>query len=330
MGLANFTWNAFILNKKNSRWARIFFGLVIFYQPLISFATTGQSGPAPVAVVLVPGVLNVLIPAFSKNSSDSVYFAADIRDQFHKLGIQTHVVENLLPTSDLYENAQRTLADMEHWYKKTFPKGGTQIVMVGHSSGGLYSMRAAALNTTLPIKKIIGISVPVEGTQLATAFGLKKLNDLLDTSAGKIITRYMDLRGLGQMAPETTRSFVSNSVFKDSIQLILTGGGQPSPVWAWEYFDSKFLYPLLSLTAAFIGSYSDGIVPFDSAMAKNTKFGSGGAAHAVRLSHVDIGLDHFEQILELRLLQLIGNRDLAYVAEKRRKFYTGIARLSLD
>jgi pimeloyl-ACP methyl ester carboxylesterase len=226
-------------------------------------------------------------------------------------------------------NGERVLKELTAWYTRWFPQGNVPIALVGHSAGGFYSMYAATKARNLPIRKLVMISTPLLGAELAdAAFHApvvgKVLTEICDHSGG-----ILDLRGLTGLTSDQVEGFLKRVALPDSLELFTLGGSQPRPSGPLDATRAEVLSPAFAMASLLIPTESDGIISLRSSMGVGAQLvtQSGQTAQLNRPA-LRLNLDHAEQALDYRVFGLLGTRDAGYIRQEQQRAYAQIARFA--
>lgn len=309
-----------------------FKALAVCFALIATVVAQAQSYPKAI-VVLIPGTLNSSVPGALRKSpvqnlyETNPYFSTTILDAFEDAGFATYVVRDLLPTGSFEENGELALKEITQWYRAHF--GRTQIPMVwlGHSAGGFYALHAASINADLPLQKLVLVSTPLEGTELADqvfsspVIG-RQLQDFCQDGMGII-----DLKGLPELRTSDVEKFIRSNPIESSVQIFTVAGRQSIPRFVWQEGRSEFLSPLFQWTQAWISGASDGVVSVRSANGKNAKLTSknGNIHEVIALDGMEMPLDHVEQFLDYRILAFFGTRNADFTQVHQYKSYSELA-----
>jgi pimeloyl-ACP methyl ester carboxylesterase len=258
-------------------------------------------------VVLVPGFFNSFAPE---------YFSVDIEEALQKKGFKTHVVEGLDPVGTIEENGERLIPQLKKIIQQD---GGEAPYIIAHSAGGFYSLYAI-FHAKIPITKMITVSTPYLGLDFIQAW--RDHSNLFEN-----LTNLACLDGLKQLTPQYARTFLDNIQVPDNLKIYTFGGWQPRRLDIW---DARNLSAILRVPDHYIPGDSDGIVSFKSSLGiLNIKTFSKKPAQIFVDSKFIIPLEHWEQVLDYKNFIILGTRNIKYVQETQKHFYSGLADLLL-
>ena len=294
---------------------------------LCAICLSPRASDAAVGVaVLVPGTLNSAVPGTPHSS----YFSAAILETVRTAGYETFVINGLDPLGGLEQNGAATLKALREDYLSGHPGKDAPITLVCHSAGGLYALYAAANAGDLPIRRIIMVSAPLEGSLLADhVLGGRGQEESLrrDLSA---LPLTINLDGLKQLGTKGVADFLAKIRLDPEIHLYAVGGSQRPPPDPLHAMDVEYLSPVFAITNRIIGRESDGIVERASAYGSPVIRGTDGRPMSIRkLESLHADLDHAEQLLDWRILETLGFYN-AFLVERRQKiFYAEILKAAL-
>ena len=265
------------------------------------------------AVALVPGTFN----SFTLGH----YFSKTIVSTLEKEGFAVKVVGGLSGIGEFQVNGDITLKSVRKWYQEKFPKSDVPLTFIGHSAGGFYALYAATLGHDLPIKNIILMSTPLEGSKLAE----RVVPDFITYFDGKIF----DLRGLEQIKPANVRKFLQDVRVPDKVNVYASGSSQNIPGFFDNRLNSKYLSIPLSITAAIIGEESDGIVERSSVYSRTSDIltESGEELNIQSLEYMHGNLDHVEQVLNANVFLLTLTTNIRFIEQEQKRMFTEFAHL---
>jgi pimeloyl-ACP methyl ester carboxylesterase len=266
---------------------------------LLSLFSPVALAAKPIAV-LVPGFFNSL----ADGSAKGPYFSANVVETVQAAGFEVYVVNNLLPLGGIDENAKRLTAFLKGIASRPGAEQG--LTLVGHSAGGLYSMRALTLDPTLPVKTLATISTPFTGIAFITR--------LTDSSVVQELIRWFRLDSLLELTAPAMQNFLQSVNLPDHVRVIIAGGEQ-KPCLLVTCAQAQRLSWVLTITGNLNGQISDGIVPLNSSL--------GYSAASLRMSD-KIRLEHWEQVLDYRAFSLLGTANTGFIRDEQRRFYTAL------
>lgn len=288
-----------------SKWIFSFFILL----SLNSFASERSK-----VVVLVPGFFNSLAPSIGDSFLDGFeqpYWSQTIVNTFKEFKVPVYVVNNLLPVGDIYTNGA-LLVDYLNEVVKQQPN--SDLYLVGHSAGGLYSLYAAS-TTQLPIKSISTVSTPFGG--------VKFIDEILENPERfQDFLSFFHLESLIGLKKESVDLFKSQIRVPDDLKVTAYGGFQTAGLPLW---DAQVMSTLLLPTYLIINEDCDGIVAWKSSFAANNIKTKSEKAFNYEVKNDYIHLDHWEQVLDYRFFKILGILNIDYVQKEQQRFFTNVA-----
>lgn len=275
--------------------------------------------------VLVPGTLNSVVPGTAR----SPYFSAAILESVEAAGYEAFVVKGLDPVGRLEENGETTLKSLRAGYLSRHPLKDAPITLLCHSAGGLYALYAAANAGDLPIRRIIMVSTPLQGSHLADAIlGGGNAEELRGQLASYSLT--VNLDGLRELGTKSVARFLTKVRLDPSIRLYAVGGSQGAPPGPLQAMDVEYLSPVFTITNGIIGSESDGIVERSSAYGRDAviRDTDGARMNVQSLERLHANLDHAEQLLDWRVLEALGFYNAFVIERRQRNFYSEVLKAS--
>lgn len=251
------------------------------------------------AVVLVPGFFNSLADGSSKGPYFSRTVVRTIQDQ----GFDVYVVDNLKPVGSVETNAN-LLLDFLRRMERIPGLQDRGLILIGHSAGGLYSLRAMTLDPYLPVTTLATISTPYHGVNF--------VEKLTDSAVIRKLVEWIRLGALMELTPTGVRQIMGKIRIPSRVRIINTGGAQ-KPCFLLGCARAERLSWLLTISGHLNGEDSDGVVPYASALGLN----------AERMDDA-IHLEHWEQVLDSRVFSLLGVANTGYVEKEQRRFYTAL------
>lgn len=318
--------------------------LIIIFLSLIFIANFGHSetvkfylSPHPKSlVVLIPGTWNSLLPGnirenpVSQELEANSYFSLDVVNTLVKSGHGVLIVNKLSPFGDFNINADRTIRAIQDWYLKFYPKKDMPITLLGHSAGGLYALKTANVLWEFPIRNVILIATPLNGSPVAEKIfeggvAAKILRETLER-----FSNIIDFNGVTHLTKTETHAFLDQLRIPENIQIIASTGSQPAPEKVQDYGDSLFLSPLFQTTALAISESSDGVVPLSSAFGEGTliKDTTGNFKKIISVPFLSAHLDHAEQFLDVRIFHLMGFRNTDELRSEQISFYNKLIKFA--
>jgi hypothetical protein len=294
-------------------------------------AQAASRAAAKELVVMVPGTVNHLAPGGLNPEDQKIlyehpYFSADIVSTIEAQGFKVHVLRVGAAFGGIESNGKASLEELQDWYSQEFPQGGPPITLLGHSAGGFYSIYAAAHRGELPIRRILTVSTPFDGAELANLSNenlhlTKTFEEIYKLSLG-----LLDLRGLTELSTDAVRAFLDNHRVEPSISITSFGCSQERSPNPFTMNDARYLWPPLSATASLIGTPSDGVVSLKSTWGEQMPImdAAGGPARFQAVKTVRCSLDHAEEILDYRLFTALGRYNVKYVQEEQRRYWSAL------
>lgn len=281
-------------------------------------------------VVLVPGTLNSVLPGSligdPKNGFEyNPYFSETIVKVFLEQNFSVLVINRLDPLGDFQKNGEITFSQTYKIYNEHYGRLNIPIYMIAHSAGGFYSFYASDINKNLPIKKIVLVSCPMGGSELAeVVFEKGKLGEWFRRSLETISNPFIDLRGITRIGPKHVSQFLSEVNIESNVQVYSTTSSQSRPS-VLKTYDSKFLSPILQLTSRFLPGKSDGIVSVESTLKYSEPLlNRDGQVVKITQLTTTANLDHAEEVLDHRLFKVFGFYNTDYIRDSQKEWYTNI------
>lgn len=279
------------------------------------------------ALILIPGTGNSF---FNAPYGLGAYFSDAIRLGLEMHGFHVLMIQDLLPFGTFEENGDRVYEAVKHWYKSHYPNNDIPLLMLGHSAGGFYALRAAtrisqenANNSSgIPLKQILFLSTPLSGAMLANlALSDPNLRSTL-RGISQQKNAFVDLRGLMQMRSDEVKNFLDGVRISPEVQLTAFAGYQKSPNW-FQLFSAYFLSPVFQVLTKYIGKESDGIVELESSLANNIwiQTRSGVWSQVRVINQWLLPLDHPEQVLDYRVFAAMGTKHANWIQESQMNYY---------
>jgi pimeloyl-ACP methyl ester carboxylesterase len=296
-----------------------------------SFA--GISTPAiREAVVLVPGTFNsVAVGGVEWDPVRRVvemypYFSEAIVNAVEKQGYPVYVIRGLAPFGKFEQNGDQVIRQIEEWLKsQPFGKDKVQLTLVGHSAGGFYSLYAASKNPRLPIRRIITLASPMQGMELADdVFSSGWLGRGLELLCQNLGSGFFNLEGLTGLRTPSVESFLSQLHLPKDIFVHTIAPSQPIAPSFWEGRNAKYLSILFSELGKWIGKDSDGVVSVESAYGRSAKILNveDDEVRIHPMTSLPAPLDHTEQVLDYRVLRLLGVKETDWVHDQQVELFS--------
>lgn len=265
------------------------------------------------AVALIPGTFNSVTLGH--------YFSQSIVDALKEQDFAVKVVTGLSGTGEFEPNGVVALNAVREWYQKEFPNAEVPLTLIGHSAGGLCALYATTIGRDLPVKNIVLMSTPLEGSQLAE----KIIPDAFRYVDGRIL----DLRGLSQIKPENVQKFLQNIRIPSNVNVFAVGSSQDAPGLFDNRLNSKYLSIALSITNKIIGEESDGIIERASAYGYHTMIltEGGDVLNIQRLEYLHGKLEHPEQVLDSKVFLMGATMNIRFIDEEQKRMFKGIGQV---
>ena len=273
-------------------------------------SSVGRADERKPVVVLVPGFFNSVTPGHVRDGKYVPYFSSVIVDTLKERGYPVAVATRLAPVDTVEQNGDR-LVEILVEISCRFP--GREMIVLAHSAGGLYSMRALTLRPDLPVSTLVTLATPYGGVDF-----IEKIASHLPI-AEKIAT-HLNLESLREFRPSNMERVLSRLAMPSRVRWIALTGQQP-PCFLINCYQSRRLNWVLSITHALMKGQSDGVVTTTSALAGGLSF-----AGLERWADFDIGLEHGEMVQEAELFALLGVTDTPRIARRQREYIGEIFR----
>lgn len=292
--------------------------------PANQASQVGQPSVARV-VVLVPGFFSSIVPMFQKQYSFVVspYWSDTIVSLFQSAGYTVFVVGGLNPIGSIEDNGKRLLAylnSVQKYYQNR--QQAAEYYLVGHSSGGLYSLYAlseyARMKSSMArsVKKIITISTPFGGASVLDDFytELSFVGDFI---------KWISLQSIKELSQVKVQNFLSSVRVPSDLQLISFPSFQEgNPDWADAHYRSFPFY----LSGMFIKNFSDGLISFQSSLsATNRVITVDNHILPVQTFPQEyIHLDHGKQVLDFRAFRVLAVNNVEVIRDEQIRFYNRV------
>jgi hypothetical protein len=307
------------LRQKDSIMIKILLIIIgLLFAGMASAATAAKG-----VMILVPGTWNSLVPGdirvnpISNIVEANPYFSSAVINTVLAKNYDYYVIKNLSPFGDVTANANETASQILAWYNQYVPKHDLPISILAHSMGGAYILAALKNLTSLPIKNVALVSVPLDGAPLANAMYSNSISKFLTNELYNAAGNLFDFRGLEEATTTQMRAFLKTISIPTSANYYVVGSYQSAPPTIFQALESQYLNPLFTLATVFSSARTDGIVPFQSAT-------SNYAGLPLRALPIVGHLDHIEQVLDYRILAAFGATNVNYVRNQQTQFYTQI------
>lgn len=276
-----------------------------------AYSSYGQiSKNSQYTVVLVPGFFNSLSPGWTDENGKYIpYWSPDIVKVFKSNGFQVEVASNLSPLGTVEENSRRLDAFLTSLNTKK------PLILVGHSAGGLYSVKVASLNKH-NIKKVVTVSTPFNGADF-----LKFLDKNWSMLVG--VLEWLSLDSIVELTPQRVCGVTKNLQLPSSVEVLTFGGYQKRSLVTMNAKNLNWPYYLASMG---VDEYSDGIVTLRSGMAYDKSCLAGVLKQQRVINDVVANLDHGEQNLHHTIFKLIGVVNTEWIKKEQIRFYSEVIR----
>ncbi len=287
------------------------------YKNPFSKSTTTKSQVLKV-LVLVPGALNSIVPGgIDRKRGFIPYYGSDIIKHLTK-GHEVHVIQGLLPTGSFIENGNLVYEQLKEIATK-YPDKQVEMMVLGHSSGGLYILAAINGKKDLPfITKILFLCTPLKGTVLADMFA-SRTHDFVINSLKKVNL----FPGINRLRRAEIRNFVSKIRVPTNIEFFATASDisdkKSSLITNIDPIEN-ILKHTNKLIRKKTGVNSDGIVEVTSAMPRNL--------HLKNIDGDEITLNRLADIPSFNHWHIFWNKKLILgwgrkkILKERLEFYT--------
>lgn len=268
-------------------------------------------------IVMVPGLMNSMVKG---------YFSHTILTTVaEESNAPVLVAEHLSPTGSLEQNAEMLGNEIRAYVDSHFAKQNPRITLIGHSSGGLYALKAAQNFPDLNIQNIYCVATPLHGDEIAD----KLLADrgLLDFILSLEFSKWiLSTDGLFNLRTADIQNFLAKIRLPRAVGLYTIAGYQPPGSLVLPALNAKKLNTVYSYTTKLLTGKSDGLVAVSSALGEGLILPSRlGPVRAQSLSYL-APLDHIEQHIEPNLLRLFGTTNINYVRTEQQKMYRTLVR----
>lgn len=295
------------------------FGQSLLLSLVLLASLPAQAGTR--ALFLVPGTGNSLIPGDVKSElrqelQITPYFSHEVLEGLSSQGDEVVVARSLKGFGRLEDNSNLLQDEILSWYTNHPLPRPTSIMLFGHSAGGLYALRVASRLIELPIQKVVLVSTPLDGVELAdTVFEFPLLGNWLRETI-RALAPLIELEGLSDLTTPNVRDFISSLRLPENISLQVFPGAQTS----------TSMPPMLAWSSLWIGTENDGIVSVSSACGINTEIRtqSDQLIPIQWTNRARIPLHHAAQFMDYRLLLLQGDPNALSIRELQRKLYADV------
>jgi hypothetical protein len=288
-----------------------------------SNAATSASAPScpKRLLVLVPGFFSQPgrsekeAPPYDEDQlSGFIYFSNDILGVAREKGFAPWVVRDLDRFGDFAFNGERLLRDLRA-ISGRFP--GCPLTVLAHSAGGIYTAYALTKDPSLPIKTVVTLGTPYQGSELT--------NLITWVPGWQTITEWLNLKSLREfrrdLMPELLRAFRIPA----KVRWVALGGSQ-KPCFLLSCSDARSLSWILTMAWNFTSLEGDGVVDIESARAKDVSLptASGGFLKPEQWPDLKIPLDHWKITQEASRFSFLGVRNPEWIRDEQRRIYREI------
>ncbi|MCC7404328.1 MAG: alpha/beta fold hydrolase [Bdellovibrionales bacterium] len=290
--------------------------------------------PAPRGlVVLIPGfassVLHEIPPHDLPGESVSPYFSANVAETFISQGYLVLAVTDLKGAGELVENGERVLQQLRD-YLTRFPEEKPPIYLVGHSMGGLLALYVAnQVGRELPIRKIVTLSTPLEGSHVANCVVDGILPVALVERALESLLPIVDLRAIVQLTTARVHAFLAELRLPQGLSVHAFSGRQPQNRVFLPSWDAPIQSPLYNPFSHLLDEDSDGVVGLSSSRPLNLSLPTDGKSPLVVINEPVIAeLDHEEQHMDYRVIaKLFQTDNVDIIPVRQREFYSNMIKV---
>ena len=295
---------------------------------VVVFLVAGAAWGKPKAlVVLVPGFGSGLLHEIPEHDlppeSVSSYFGETLASTMIEGGYEVFAVTDLGSAADFSINGDKAIDQIETYVAK-YQDQIPPIYILGHSMGGLLALYITdQIGTQLPIKKIVMLSTPLKGSQVANKIANGIISLKVAEKAAEALSGIVDLRGIVQMTTPKVEAFLADLRLPMGIDIRAFSGYQPKNRFVLPSWEAPVQSPLYYLLAKIVGEDSDGVVGLSSSLPKSLAIASTGKNRLVVKSEKLIAeLDHEEQHMDSRAIENLFLTDgIEYIDKKQREFY---------
>lgn len=270
---------------------------------------------------MVPGLMNSMVKGYFSHN-----ILATVAEESN---LPVLVAEHLSPTGSLEQNAKMLGTEIRAYVATHYAQKNPRITLIGHSSGGLYALKAAQDFPDLNIQDIYCLATPLHGDEIADTLladsGL--LNFILSLEFSKWV---LSTDGLFNLRTADVKNYLSQIRLPRSLRLYTIAGYQPAGSLVLPALNAKKLNTVYSYTSRLLTGKSDGLVAVTSALGDGVTLDSSqGPVRANALNYL-APLDHIEQHIEPNVLRLFGTTNIDYVRTEQQKLYRTIVRHMLS
>ena len=270
---------------------------------------------APLAMASNREPVIVLVPGFFNSLSVDPYFSKAILQTLQARGLDVLAVDNLDPIGSVEENGLR----LNHYLNANvsrFPN--RNLVVIGHSAGGLYTLQALTNDPSLPVQTLISIGTPFTGVQF--------IDRLTSRIPGlESLASFLHLASLREFTAEKMLNVTQRFRVPSHLRLITVAGYQEA-CFLTSCTTSRNLSWILSIAQRLMSEKSDGVVTVRSALAEGLILrGWDGQPFPIeRWDDFLIPLEHWELVQEGRWFKTLGITDTAEVSALQARTFNWI------
>ncbi|RZA05966.1 MAG: hypothetical protein EOP11_11500 [Proteobacteria bacterium] len=272
-------------------------------------------------LVLVPGFFSQpgqatddTPPYEEDQTSGFVYFSNEILRTAREQGFSPWVVRDLDRFGDFALNGERLLNDFRGLAER-FP--GCPFSVIAHSAGGLYTAYALTRDPSLPIKNVVTLGTPYQGSELT--------NLIAWIPGWKKVVAWLNLKSLREFRRDGMGQILSGLRVPAGVRWVALGGSQ-KPCFLITCSDARSLTWILSTAWNFTSREGDGVVDIESARAKDVVIPTvdGASIKPEQWLDLPIPLDHWKMTQEAERFAYLGVLNPGWIREEQRRIYTEI------
>lgn len=264
--------------------------------------------------VLIPGFFDLFGTGAPPPLSEIGYFSNAILAEVQRSGFEPIVLQNLEPLANIAINGQHVREALE---AIAVARPGCQLTLITHSSGGIYTAYALDKNPNLPVKQVVTLSAPYNGSALT------EIADLIP-NWGKF-AGWLNLASLTEFGEDNMRAVVSGFRLP-RVRWVALAASQPG-CFLLNCTDPRRLNSLLSAIWFPTMVEGDGLVSVDSALGTDLRMtATDGRAFKMERWNLHIPLNHWETTLDARLFRLLGVGNVAWIEQQQISLYREILR----
>jgi pimeloyl-ACP methyl ester carboxylesterase len=295
---------------------KMFLNLALALGVLASSPAFAQSRCTKNLLVMVPGYFNLFRHQTSEKPGNRPlrYFSQEILAAAASAGFQPVVIEDLDTLGDVQKNGTQLGVELE---SLAAAHPGCAFTILGHSAGGLYTALALTQHPDIPVKKIITIGTPWEGSDVMRL--VKKVPNwetLLD---------WYSLDAARDFDPATIAALLAS--FRVPEVPWITISAQQEPCLLLSCNDARRMNWAFSLPWAFSDQAGDGMVSVASAAGRSARLSSGrGPISVENWSDLVIPLDHAKTVIDSDFFLVVGELNVGWIADTQSQYFTEIFR----